>query len=339
MALLNRTLEEILGIVGQGEIVGDSAFRCREIASLELAAEADLSFVRDRRGFDAARSSTAGALLVPERVDGAAANQLVVENPDEAFRLVLESIARSAPAAASGVHASAVVMESAALGERVTVGPGAVIEAEASIGEGTQIGANVFVGRGSRIGARCELSPNVVVGHGIAIGDRVRVHAGSVIGADGYGYRQESGRHVKVPQVGEVRIESDVEIGALVTIDRATIDGTVIGRGTKIGDSVHIGHNCVIGEDVLILPTVALSGSVRVGDGAVLAGRAGARDNVTIGPGAVLAATSVALSDVPAGATMWGNPARDMALQKRIQATLPKLPEMRRRLKKLEGVD
>ena len=181
----------------------------------------------------------------------------------------------------------------------------------------------------------CVLHPNVVIMEDVTLGDRVIIHGGTVIGADGFGYLQHKGEHIKIPQVGDINIGDDVEIGSLTTIDRAAIDTTNIGRGTKIGDLVHIGHNCDVGEDVLLLPTVAVSGSVRIGNRAVLAGRAGTSDNITIGEGAVLGGTCVAFKDVKPGAVMWGNPARDMKLQMRIEATVNHLPAMRKELSKI----
>ena len=173
----------------------------------------------------------------------------------------------------------------------------------------------------------------VTVLEDVTIGNRVLIHAGTVVGSDGYGFLQLEGRHLKIPQVGRVVIGDDVEIGALTTIDRATLDETVIGRGTKVGDLCHIAHNCRIGEDALILPTVAISGSVTVGDRVLFAGRSGCADNLTVGEGAVLGGTAVAFKDVPAGATLWGNPARDKTLEMRIQATMRHLPEMQRDLR------
>ncbi len=328
MSQLNLTLNEVRTLLGGGQLVGSGEFLCDGVASLESAGPSDLSFVKGDRHFDAARASGAGALLVPAAIDGVKAHQLAVPDPFQAFGAVLHVVARKKRHHSPGVHAGAHVHESATIGERVTIGPGAVVSEGAAVGDGSIIYAGAYLGRRSTVGSDCVLHPNVVVLEDVQIGDRVTIHGGAVVGADGYGFVQHQGRHIKVPQVGGVVIGDDVEIGALTTIDRATMDETVIGRGTKIGDMVHVAHNCRIGEDVLLLPTVAISGSVVVGDRVVFAGRAGCSDNVEIGEGAVLAATAVAYRDVPAGARVWGNPAREHGEEKRSQVLIRRLPRM-----------
>ncbi len=328
MSQLDLTLDQVRALLGGGTLVGSGAFLCRGVASLGAAGPSDLSFVRGERNFNDARESAAGALLVPTPIDGVGAHQLAVPDPFLAFGAVLRVVAERKRHQVPGVHSGAHVDETARIGEGVTVGPGAVVSEHASVGDGSVIYGGAFLGSRSTVGADCVLHPNVVVMEDVDIGDRVTIHGGSVIGADGYGFMQHEGRHLKVPQVGRVVIGDDVEIGALTTIDRATIDATVIGRGTKIGDLVHVGHNCRIGEDVLLLPTVAISGSVVVGDRAVFAGRSGCVDNIEIGADAVLAATAVAYKDVPVGARVWGNPARDQGQEKRMQVLLGRLPGM-----------
>ncbi len=336
MPRLDLTLAEVRELAGDGEIVGDPDVRCHRVATLERAGPEELSFVKSRRFLAAARESKAGALLVPEPVDGFAGAQLVVADPAAALARILARIALEQRRQPAGVHPAAHVDPAAELGEGVTVGPGAVVREGARVGDRSVLWANAYLGQRSSIGVDSVLYPNAVVLEDVSAGDRLVVHAGAVIGAEGYGYTQADGRHVKIPQVGEIAIGDDVEIGALATVDRATIDRTTIGRGTKIGDLVHVAHNVTIGEDVLILPTVAISGSVTIGDRAILAGRAGTVDNISIGAGAVLAATSVAYKDVPEGVQMWGNPAREKSQQMRIQSDLARLPEMLRELRHLK---
>ena len=333
MPRLGMTLEQIREHIGEGEIIGAPGFVCESVASLDQAGGDQLSFVKDQRYAEQAKESAAGALLVPARIDGLRCNQLVVVDPYRSFGVLLVKIAELARAQAEGVHPRAVVHETARIGEGAIVGAGAVVQEGASIGDRAVVYANAFIGQRSVIGADTTIYPNVVIREDVVVGDRVIIHCGTVIGSDGYGFVQHEGRHLKIPQVGGVEIGDDVEIGALATIDRATLDRTVIGRGTKIGDLCHIAHNCRIGEDVLLLPTVAVSGSVTIGDRAVLAGRSGTADNLTIGEGAVLGGTAVAFKDVPPGAQMWGNPAREMALEMRIQAVMRRLPEMQRDLR------
>jgi UDP-3-O-[3-hydroxymyristoyl] glucosamine N-acyltransferase len=335
MSKLQMTLEEVRDLIGGGEILGNPGFFCSSVASLDHARPDQLSFVKDSRYFDEARRSQAGALLVPERIKGTEAEQLVVEQPFMMFGMILQHIAREKRRQPGGIHANATVSDSARLGHDVTIGAGAVVREEAVIGDRAVIYPNVYIGQRSLVGADCVLYPNVIIMEDVTLGERVIIHGGTIIGADGYGYLQHEGKHIKIPQVGEIEVGDDVEIGALTTIDRAAIDTTEIGRGTKIGDLVHIGHNCEVGEDVLILPTVAVSGSVSIGNRAVLAGRAGTSDNISIGEGAVLGGTCVAFKDVKAGAVMWGNPAREKNLQMRIEACLSSLPDMKRELTKL----
>ena len=335
MARLDKTLTEVRELLAGGEIRGPGDFHCQGVASLEAAGPRDLSFVKNEGYFDAARASRAGALLVPQVIDGCSAHQIVVPDPFLAFGMVLAAVAKEKRAASGRVHGSAFVDAAAQLGDSVTVGPGAIICAGARIGDGAWIYGGAYVGRRSSIGAGSVVHPNAVIMEDVTVGDRVVIHGGAVIGADGYGYIQHQGRQIKVPQVGSVVIEDDVEIGALATVDRATVDATVIRRGAKVGDQAHVAHNCDIGEDVLLLPMVAVSGSSRVGRGAVLAGRSSVSDNVTIGDGAVLGATAVAFEDVAAGARVWGNPARPHDLEMKVQAHLGRLPRLAKEVRAL----
>ncbi len=336
MSKLQMTLEDVRELIGCGEIVGDPSFFCASVASLDHAGAEQLSFAKDNRYFDEALRSYAGALLVPERISGSTAHQLVVENPFMVFGKILQYIAQVKRQQPGGVHNNATVSAHAKIGHGVTIGSGAVICDEVEIGDRAVIFANAYVGQRSIVGADCVLNPNVIIMEDVTLGERVIIHGGTVVGSDGFGYLQHDNKHIRIPQVGEIVIGDDVEIGALTTIDRAAIDTTTIGRGTKIGDLVHIGHNCEIGEDVLLLPTVAVSGSVSIGNRAVLAGRSGTSDNITVGEGAVLGGTCVAFKDVKPGAVMWGNPARDMKQQMRIEASIGNLPEMRRDLSKIK---
>lgn len=330
MAKLGLTLRGVQSLIGEGEILGDADFQCESVASLELAGPEDLSFVKSGRFAEKACQSSAGALLVPIELDGYAGHQLVVEHPHLALARVLADLAQRRRGVPSGIDLRAVVYDGAELGEDVSVGAGAVIREQARIGDRSVIFPNAYVGQRTIVGSDCVLHPNVVILEDVEIGNRVVIWGGAVIGTEGYGFIQHEGRHLRVPQVGSIQIGDDVEIGALATIDRATVDATEIGRGTKIGDCVHVAHNCAVGEDVLLAPTSMLSGSVTVGDHAVLAGHAGTSDNVKVGEGAVIGGAAVAFQDVAAGASVWGVPARDKRLELRIQAALPHLPQMAR---------
>lgn len=336
MSHLGMTLGEVRDLLGHGELMGCPDFICESISSLSAAGSDAISFVRDERYFGAALTSEAGALLVPSAIAGTSAHQLVVSDPTQDFGRLLHTVAMIKRREPPGIHAGAHVHPTARLGKGIRIGPGAVVSEGAEIGDRSVISGGAFLGRRSVVGADSVLHPNVVVMEDVSIGDRVTIHGGAVLGADGYGYMQSGDRHIKVPQVGAVVIEDDVEIGALATIDRATMDTTRVRRGTKIGDLCHVAHNCDVGEDVLLLPGSGLSGSVKVGRGAMLAARAGVSDNLTVGEGAVLGATAAAYEDVPPGARVWGNPARDLATEKRVQAHLTRLPRMAADLRALE---
>ena len=338
MPRLERTLDEVRGLLAEegigSELHGDGAFLCRSVASLEQAGPDELSFAKDERTLQAA-NTRAGALVTPAATDRLNAHQIVAPDPFAAFVVILRHIDRERRREATGIHSTAVVAPTASIGADVSIGPGATVRADASIGDRTVLHANSYVGRRSRIGSDCVLFPAVVLMEDVSVGDRVVVHGATVIGCDGYGYLQRGGGHVKIPQVGTVEIGDDVEIGSQVTIDRATLDATVIGRGCKIGDLVHVAHNVTIGEHTLVVPTARIAGRATIGSGVVLAGAAGVADGVVIGDGAVLGGNSVTYRDVPAGAVRYGDPARPKTHQLRIEAVLNRLPQMERDLRAL----
>ena len=292
---MRKTLSEIAGLVG-GRVVGDGSLVLSGVASVGSARAGDLVFVEDAGGLDAALRSAASALVAGEFAAGAGGKSvLIVEHPRLAFaRAAAMLVGAVRPA---GVHASAVVDSSARLGAGVSVEAGAVI------------GAGVEIGAGSWIG------PRVVVYPGTIIGARVRVHAGAVLGSDGFGYVRDAGtgRYEKFPQIGTLRIGDDVEIGANTTVDRGALDATVIGRGTKIDNLVHVGHNVRIGEDVVIAAQVGISGSCVIEDGVVMAGQVGLGDHAHVGPGVILGGQCGVLPKKVVrgpGELFWGTPAR-----------------------------
>ena len=235
----------------------------------------------------------------------------------------------------SGRHPSAVISPEASLAPDVIVGECAVVRPRARIGQGTVIESGAHIGAGVSIGEQCVIGPNVILTGGAQIGNRVIVHGGSVIGDDGFGYVWAEGRHVKIPQLGDVRIEDDVEIGSNVCVDRGMLGSTLISRGTKIDNLVQIGHNDMIGEDVIITGQVGLSGSVTVGDRAMFAGQSGVVDHVTIGHDARVGAASPVIKDVKPGERVWGFPARPEARVKRELGGLAQLPRLLKQLREL----
>jgi UDP-3-O-[3-hydroxymyristoyl] glucosamine N-acyltransferase len=259
---------------------------------------------------------------------------VIVDRPQEALLTLLPRFHRVA-APVPGVHPTAVIGTSARVGAGVSIGPYAVIGDGVEIGNGTVIGPHCVLGAGVRLGEQCQLVASVTVYSGSRIGNRVTLHAGVRIGSDGFGYVQRDGQHVKIPHVGRCLIEDDVEVGANTTIDRGSIDDTVIGAGTKIDNLVQIGHNVRIGKGCLIMGQAGIAGSVRVEDGCMILGQVGISGHHTIGKGARVAAQSGVFGDIPAGETWSGYPARPHKEALRAQAALFKLPSLLRRIERL----
>ncbi|MEK6711296.1 MAG: UDP-3-O-(3-hydroxymyristoyl)glucosamine N-acyltransferase [Nitrospinota bacterium] len=326
-------LSEIARLLG-GEVVGDGAFEVRDVAEY-AAAGADSLSCADSAG-KLRTSSAAGALIVPPGVDPGRPG-IRCARPLLAFARAVELL-RPAPPRLPGIHPSAALDPSARLGREVAVGPGASIGAGAEIGDRCQVGAGARLGDGVKLGADCVIHPNCVLYPGVRAGERVIIHAGAVIGADGFGYVPgEAGRLVKFPQRGTVVIEDDVEIGANTAVDRAALGETRIGRGTKIDNLVQVGHNVVVGEDCALASQVGISGSVRIGSRVVMGGQVGIADHVTVGDGARLAAQTGVTKSLEGGKDYLDAPAAEAGEARRRLAAYRRLPEMLRRIRALEG--
>jgi UDP-3-O-[3-hydroxymyristoyl] glucosamine N-acyltransferase len=328
------TLGRLADALG-ASLVGDAARVVTGVAPLETAGPEHVSFLTDRKYLKQAADSRAGALLVARDVSGLPGALLQVDHPQQALIALLELFHPQSPPPA-GIHPSACVAESARVDRSASVAPLAVVEAGAVIGPRSRVGALSFVGARASLGEDVCLYPRVVVREDVRIGNRVIVHPGAVLGADGFGYAFDGRTHRKIPQVGGLRIEDDVEIGANSAIDRATLGETVVRRGTKIDNLVQIGHNCDVGEDVILVSQVGIAGSSRVGNRAMLAGQVGVADHVTIGAGAILTAKSGVPSDVPGGEVWGGLPSRPVAETRRIWASENQLPELIKRVRALE---
>jgi UDP-3-O-[3-hydroxymyristoyl] glucosamine N-acyltransferase len=323
----------------KGTLIGDPDAVVTGIAPLDRAGPEHLTFFASARYAPAFAECAAGVALVSPALaesPGRAAARVVVADPHEAMLSLLATL-HPEPLHAPGIHASAVIGRGATLGERVAIAPGVVIGEGARIGANSRLDANVVVGAGVALGAGCHIYPAVTLYPGTVLGDRVIVHAGARLGSDGFGYVFRRGRHEKIPHVGRCIVESDVEIGANTTIDRGSIDDTVIGAGTRIDNLVHIAHNVRIGRLCLIMAQVGIAGSARVEDGAILAGQAGLAGHITIGAGARVAAQAGVFGDMPAGETWSGYPARPHREALRAQAAMFKLPSLLRGLERLLG--
>jgi UDP-3-O-[3-hydroxymyristoyl] glucosamine N-acyltransferase len=320
------SLQQIADAVG-ARLIGDGRARVCAVASIDSATQEDLVFVEDEKHLAAALRSQAGAVIAGPFAAKLAGTPplLISDHPKLAFaraaRLLQvglrgdDSRPQDPNQQAAIVHPSAAVHPSVQLGPGVVVEELAVVAERAHIGQATRIGAGCSIGRGVKIGNDCEIYPHVTMYSGTTLGDRVMVHAGAVLGSDGFGYVRDrkTGRYEKFPQVGRLVIEDDVEIGANATIDRGALDETRIGRGTKIDNLVHIGHNCQIGEDVVIAAQTGLSGSIVIENGVVLGGQVGIGEHARIEAGVMLGGQGGVLPNKVLrgkGIAFWGTPAQ-----------------------------
>jgi len=310
------------------------------IASLGKAKPGDLSFLASMRYRNLVPGSLASVILVPVDYSGTPGpNQayLRVENPSLALTLVCRRLeAQLWPRPPAGVHPSAVVDPAATVHDDVTIGPLCVVEAGVSIGAGSWIEAGVFLGRRATIGGSCRVGPGARILAECVLGDRVILHAGVVVGSDGFGYETVSGKHEKIPQVGNVIIGDDVEIGANTTVDRGRFSATTIGTGTKIDNLVQIGHNCVIGRHCILCSQVGLSGSTTLEDYVVAGGQVGFAGHLTVGKGSMLAGRAAIYSDEPAGSKLKGDPPLPIPQAQRVAALMKRLPEIFQRMDAVE---
>ena len=320
-----------------GELQGDPDTAVDHVAPIDRAAPSSVTFLGSGKYSAQLATCRAGVLLVTPDLAGLPAevpSRVVVAKPQEAL-LSLLPLLHPVPAALAGIDPTARLGRGVRIGQAVTIGPYAVIGAGAVVGDRVRIDAHCVVGDGVEIGEDSALLPHVTLYRGATLGSRVTVHSGARIGSDGFGYVQAGGAHQKIPHVGRCVIEDDVEIGANTTIDRGSIDDTVVGRGTKIDNLVQIGHNVRIGKLCIIMAQVGIAGSSRIGDGVVLAGQAGISGHHTIGDGARIAAQAGVFGDVPAGETWSGYPARPHREALRSHAAVFKLPGMIKALERL----
>jgi len=318
---MKRSVKEIAEAV-RARLVGDGSVTVDGVASIASASPDDLVFVADEKHLADALQSLAGAVIVGEFAAALSSGKplLIGAHPKLTFaraaRWLQEQSSEKTLSKenSGGVHATAVVSPSAHLAEGVVVEARVVVAEQVEIGEGTLIGASTVVGREVKIGSGCRIYPQVTIYPGTTIGDRVIVHAGAVLGSDGFGYvRDRDGHYEKFPQVGRLVIEDDVEIGANTTVDRGALDETRIGRGTKIDNLVHVGHNCQIGEDVVIAAQTGLSGSIVIESGVVLGGQVGIGEHARICEGVMLGGQGGVLPNKVLrgkGVAFWGTPAK-----------------------------
>ncbi len=334
------TLPEIAALTGAllPPDAPDLAAPITGMASLHEAMPGDVTFFGNAKYLPALRRTRATAVFVP--LDFAEALPVVllrVENPSLAFSKVVDVFTPAPVTFAPGVHPTAVVAAGAEIHETASIQPYAVIEAGVKIGARAVIGAHTFIGRDTQVGEDCLLHPHVTLREGTILGRRVIVHSGAVIGSDGFGFEQHEGRHVKIPQVGHVQIDDDVEVGACTTIDRARFGRTWIQAGTKIDNLVQIAHNVVLGEHCLIASQTGISGSARFGRYCTLAGQVGVVGHVEVGDRVLVMAKSGISKNTPSGTTLLGMIGAPIAEERELMVHYRRLPKMVARLKALEA--
>jgi len=337
---MKTTPAEIAALIG-GELQGPAGSPITGARPLPVAGENELAFLEKAANAPWTVNRPAGCIIAPPdakaALSGRAAAVIYVKDPKQAFARVLAKFETELnPRPLPGIHLSAVVDKSAKLGAGVHIGPHAVVEAMAEIGDNVVISAGCYVGAETVIGAGSRLYPNVTVRERCVIGRNAILHPGVVVGCDGYGYINVAGKHTKIPQVGRVVIEDDVEIGANSAIDRAALDVTLIGAGTKIDNLVHIAHNVRTGRNCLIMAGAAIAGSTAVGNNVIIGGQAGISDHITIGDNAIVMAKTGIMTDLGAGKVVFGHTGRPHIQAMKIEVILSKLPELYATVRKLK---
>lgn len=325
------TLRELAEIVG-GDLSGDGSVLISGIAGIKEAGKGDITFLANPRYGKFLETTGASAVIAVPGTDSRERPLILSDNPYLTFVKAVEFFVPNKNIYPRTVHPSAAIAPTASIGVGVHIGACAVVEDGARIGEGTVILAGTYVGRDTVVGNDCLVYPNVTIREEIKIGSRVIIHSGAVVGSDGFGFAKDGEIYRKIPQIGTVLVEDDVEIGANVTIDRATTGTTIVGKGTKIDNLVQIGHNVVIRENCILIAQVGIGGSTELGRGVSMAGQAGAVGHIKIGDGAVVAAQAGVTKSVPAETMVSGYPAREHVQAKKIYASLQKLPELLKRM-------
>ena len=340
MAAKNKqlNLKEILALTG-GRSEGAEDVVIDGVASLEEADEQKLSFLGNERYRNQILPSKAVIVIVPEDYDEPVPEGrcwIYHKDPSHAFSQVMMAFAPEPHLPAPGIHEAAVIAADVQLGKNVHVGACAVIEDGAEIGDDAIIEAGSYIGKGVILGEACRIYPNVTIREYSLLGDRVIIHSGTVIGSDGFGYIPNPEGHVKIPQIGNVQIDNDVEIGSNVSVDRARFGKTWIQEGTKIDNLVQIGHNVVIGKHCFIVAQVALAGSARIGNLVQIAGHSGVAGHLEIGDGTTIMANTKVYKSFPAGSKIIGEPAMPHREYYKIMARFRRLPEIYDRLRDIE---
>lgn len=329
-------LAEIAAKIG-GEVTGNGEVEIRGVSKIEDAREGEITFLANPKYFKFLKQTKASAVIVPMEVTEVVGKPLLhTKNPYYAFLKTVNIFYPPQPLAEKGIHPTAIIGEGTTLGDDLSIGPYTVVGKRCRVGDGTVLMPGVVVGDDVCIGGSCTVHANVCLRERIVLGNRVVIHDGTVVGSDGFGFAPEEGKYYKIPQVGTVVVEDDVEIGANVTIDRATLGETRIKRGAKLDNLIQVGHNCTVGEDTVIAAQTGLSGSTHIGRGVRVGGQVGFAGHMKVGDGAAIGAQSGVSKSIAPGVFVFGYPARPHTEEFRIQAALRRLPQLLKEVKVLK---
>ena len=328
----------------KGELIGDGKLLVSGFSGIKEAKKNELTFLANPKYEPLLGETQACVILVPRQISCPGKTLIRVDNPSLSFAQVINYFLKDAPDyKPHGIHPTAVIASGAKLAPDVAVGAHTVIEDGALIDEGCVIYANCYVGHEAHVGKNCLIYPQAILREKVSLGRRVIIHSGTVIGSDGYGYVTVDGKHMKIPQVGTVLIEDDVEIGANVTIDRARFDKTIIGEGTKIDNLVQIAHNVTIGKHCLVVAQSGIAGSTKLGNYVILAAQTGLVGHIEIGDGAIVTAQSGVSKSIKAGEQVFGSPAvpikaafRNNAHVQRLDKYVEMIKDLKKRIEELE---
>lgn len=330
---MKKTLAEIAALVN-GMVVGAADKEITGITNIDDAGSGDITFAVHPH-LEKAAKCAAAAVIIPDSIDEFPKPAIRVTNPRMAFTTLL-ALFTPKPVIELGVHPTAIIGKNVKLGTAVAIMAHTVIEDNALIGNNTVIYPHTYIGREVTIGDDTLIHPNVTIRENCQLGNRVIVQSGAVIGSDGFGFVTVGGRHQKVPQVGNVIIEDDVEIGANTCLDRATTGSTVVGQGTKIDNLVHLAHNVVVGQNCFFVAQTGIAGSTKIGNNVTFAGQAGSAGHITIGDNCVFAARTAPINDIPDNSFCAGFPARPHREWLRSEAAVSRLPDLVKKIRELE---
>ena len=319
-----------------GQLYGDGEVLITDVAPVQEAGKGDITFVAQRKYQRFLKSTKASAVILSQYTEAVAPACIVVSNPSSAFLKVLRLFESQKPQPPKGVHPSVLVGKGSKLGKDISIGPYTIVGSRVEIEDRVIIGANVVIGDDCRIGKRSFIHHHVTLCERTEIGQNVVIHPGAVIGSEGFGFIEENGKLCRVPQLGKVIIEDDVEIGANTTIDRATMGATRIGKGTKIDNLVQVAHNVTVGQNTVIAAQVGISGSTIIGNNVKIGGQAGFVDHIQVGDQASVGAQAGVTKSIPSGAVVSGYPARSHMTTKRVEAAQSKLPALLKTVREQE---